>query len=247
MIHEVDEALRGLVTDDALAGTGVEVTFDAPTREWAARRNAPTVNLYLYDIREDLARRRQGAIAEYDDRGATVALHDPARYFALSYLVTAWTNRAQDEHRLLATLLGTLIRHDALPPARLTGSLATLGLTVPMTVARPPGEDRAFADVWSALGGELKPSLDLVVVAPLSARRTLAAQPVVDGLRLRTADPADGPVETAALRYSDPVASPAGPGDAEQGSALSMVGARRTRGAARHRDGSGPPIRGSQR
>ena len=36
-----------------------------------------------------------------------------------------------------------------------------------MTVALPPPEDRSFADVWSALGGELKPSLDVVVSAPV--------------------------------------------------------------------------------
>ena len=40
-----------------------------------------------------------------------------------------------------------------------------------MTVALPPPEDRAFADVWSALGGELKPSLDLVVSVPVDSGR----------------------------------------------------------------------------
>ncbi|MGC9670021.1 DUF4255 domain-containing protein [Planosporangium sp. 12N6] len=243
MIHEVDDALRGLVTEEPLAGTGVEVSFDAPTKEWAARRNAPTVSLFLYDIREDVARRRQGSVAEYDERGATVALHDPPRFFALSYLVTAWTNHTQDEHRLLSVLLAGLLRHDALPAARLTGSLATLNLTVPMTVAGPPGDNRALADVWSALGGELKPSLDLVVVAPLSARRVAAAPPVVDGLRLRTTDPA----ETSALRYTDPAPAPAGPAETEPDAPVTTVGVRRTRGAGRDRDASGTPIRGHRR
>ena len=57
MIAQVDAALREIVTDDALEGADLEVVFDAPTKDWAARRNAPTVNLYLYDIREDLRRR----------------------------------------------------------------------------------------------------------------------------------------------------------------------------------------------
>ena len=57
MIHDVDESLRALVRRDALNGSGVEVAFDAPTKDWVARRNAPVVNLYLYDIREDLSRR----------------------------------------------------------------------------------------------------------------------------------------------------------------------------------------------
>ncbi|MGI9063197.1 MAG: Pvc16 family protein, partial [Pseudonocardiaceae bacterium] len=69
MIHEVDEALRRLVRGEALAGSDVDVVFDAPTKDWAARRNAPTVNLYLYDIREDLRRRERGLINEYDADG----------------------------------------------------------------------------------------------------------------------------------------------------------------------------------
>jgi len=51
MIYEVDEALRAMVRRDALPGSDVEVVFDAPTKDWASRRNTPTVDIYLYDIR----------------------------------------------------------------------------------------------------------------------------------------------------------------------------------------------------
>lgn len=187
MIHEVDESLRSLVRREALGGTQVSVVFDAPNREWAAKVNAPTVNLYLYDIREDLRRRSRGLSNEYGERGTVVARHRPPRYFKLSYLITAWTRRPEDEHRLLSSLLLCLLRHDAVPRAHLTGSLAELPLTVPMTIALPPPEDRSFADVWSALGGELKPSLDLVVSVPLIDAGSFAVGPPVTeegGLRL---------------------------------------------------------------
>jgi hypothetical protein len=39
--------------------------------------------------------------------------------------------------------------------------------------------DRNIADVWSAMGGELKPSLDLIVTAPLDIERSLSAGPPV--------------------------------------------------------------------
>ena len=48
-----------------------------------------------------------------------------------------------------------------------------------MTIALPPPEDRSFADVWSALGGELKPSLDIVVSAPTWTGRVYPAAPHV--------------------------------------------------------------------
>ncbi len=189
VIHEIDEALRRLIRDGALRGSTVDIVFEAPTKDWAARRNAPTVNVFLYDIREDLRRRSRGLINEYDENKRVLRRVAPPRYVKLSYLVTAWTQRPEDEHRLLSSLLTHLIGHEALPGTVLIGSVARLGMPVPLTVALPPPEDRAFADVWTALGGELKPSLDVVVSAPLDTARGIpAGPPVHEGLRAEVAD-----------------------------------------------------------
>ncbi|MGA4544032.1 DUF4255 domain-containing protein [Uniformispora flossi] len=177
MIHEVDDALRALLRAEALDRTSVSVVFDAPTRDWAAKVNAPTVNLYLYDIREDMRRRERGLYNEYDEQGIVVARRRPPRYFKLSYLLTAWTRRPEDEHRLLSELLACMLRYEALPKERIAGTLAELGVPVPLSIALPPPEDRSFADVWSALGGELKPSLDVVVSVPVTASPVYAAGP----------------------------------------------------------------------
>ena len=185
VIHEVDVALRSLIEREATDGTEVEVVFDAPTKDWAGRRNVPTIDVYLYDIREDLRRRERGLINEYDDRDQITSRRLPPRHFKLSYLVTAWTQRPEDEHRLLSALLSCFLRHDAIPSDLITGPLAELGLPVPVTVALPPPEDRSFADVWSALGGELKPSLDVVVSAPTdTGQQYHAGPPVIDPARI---------------------------------------------------------------
>ncbi|KJY24140.1 hypothetical protein VR46_42795, partial [Streptomyces sp. NRRL S-444] len=105
MIHEVDEILERLLNGGALAGSGIEVSFEAPTRDWAARRNSTAVNAYLYDIREDVARRQRGTVPVKDDRGAVLKRRQPPRWFRLSYLVTAWTKQPRDEHRLLSAVL----------------------------------------------------------------------------------------------------------------------------------------------
>lgn len=189
MIHDVDETLRALVRRDALPGTDVEVVFDAPTKDWSTRRNAPTIDLYLYDLREDL-RRRQSQIVDVHENGRVTSRVQPPRWFKLSYLVTAWTQRPEDEHRLLSALLRCLLRSDRLPPDLLTGSLAGLTESVPYTCALPPPEDRALSDVWSALGGELKPSLDLVVYAPFDLTREIhIGPPVTDGARFDISGP----------------------------------------------------------
>ena len=180
VIHEVDSALRTLIEREAAGTRDVEVVFDAPTKDWAGRRNAPTIDVYLYDIREDLRRRERGMHNVYDEPNLVVSRHLPPRHFKLSYLVTAWTQRPEDEHRLLSSLLSCFLRYDALPADLLTGPLTELGLPVPITIALPPPEDRAFADVWSALGGELKPSIDIVVSAPLDTGQQFHTGPPVE-------------------------------------------------------------------
>ncbi|WP_369776605.1 DUF4255 domain-containing protein [Streptomyces sp. R33] len=191
MIHEVDEILERLLNGGALAGSGIEVSFEAPTRDWAARRNSTAVNAYLYDIREDVARRQRGTVPVKDDRGAVLKRRQPPRWFRLSYLLTAWTKQPRDEHRLLSAVLATLLPREVLPADELPGSLRTLGLSVPLTVAGIQTEARSLAEIWSALGGELKPSLDLVVTAPFPAFPEYDAGPPVTegaGVRVRTID-----------------------------------------------------------
>ena len=78
VIHEVDAALLALIEREATGTKDVEVVFDAPTKDWAGRRNAPTIDVYLYDIREDLRRRERGLLNEYDD-GRITARHLPPR------------------------------------------------------------------------------------------------------------------------------------------------------------------------
>jgi hypothetical protein len=211
MIAQVDDALHELVTGEALSGADVEVVFDAPTKDWAARRNAPTVNLYLYDIREDVRRRPAGYLEERDPESGAVVMRRPApRFFKLSYLVTAWTQRPEDEHRLLDNLLRTFLKYDALPDHLVVGQLEEPHESVKVTVGLPPPEDRAFADVWSALGGELKPSLDLVVFAPMWTGREFPAGPPVDeGLTIDASDLVDGGSDIGRKKHVPPPANSA--------------------------------------
>ncbi|MFN8518226.1 MAG: DUF4255 domain-containing protein [Chloroflexota bacterium] len=210
MIHDVDESLRTLVKRDALEGSRVDLAFDAPTREWAARQNSPIVSLYLYDIREDVSRREVAWETQRGpDRMPTQHAQPPRRY-RLSYLITAWTQRPEDEHRLLSSMLACFLRHPVLPTDVLVGDLTGTSLPVLTTIALPPPQDRSIADVWSALGGELKPSLDLVVTAPLDASvRIPAAAPVLESPRIRVVRP-DGTGDEVA------VAGPGGGGAARR-------------------------------
>ena len=213
MIEEIDETLRDLVKREALNGAQVDIAFDAPTKDWSARRNAPTVNLYLYDIREDIPRRDSAWYATYEDDGRMRDRRPWPRRYKLSYLVTAWTQRPEDEHRLLSACLHAFLRHEALAPSEMQGALRDQPLAVEVTVAQPLGPDRSIADVWSALGGELKPSLDLVLSTPFVAGRpVVAGPPVLETPRVGVAGPEAservGGKRTGAARRAAPADAP---------------------------------------
>jgi len=171
VIHDVDETLRAIVRRDVINGSDIEVLFDAPTKDWASRRNTPTIDIYLYDIREDLKRRHSGEVFVRSDDGRKSTRGVLPRFFKLSYLITAWTQRPEDEHRLLSAMLACFLRNDRIPAEWVAGDLGEQGWPVDVTIALPPPEDRALSDIWSALGGELKPSLDLVVLVPVDLDR----------------------------------------------------------------------------
>ncbi|MFJ6700295.1 DUF4255 domain-containing protein [Streptomyces sp. NPDC091272] len=194
MIHEVDEVLKGLLSGGALTGAGIDVSFETPNREWAARRTGPAINVHLYDIREDLSRRQRGQMPVRDSREVVVRRRTPPRWFRLSYLVSAWTRAPQDEHRLLSAVLATLLPHELLSADQLPPALRELGLAMPLTVASAQSEARSFAEIWSAFGGELKPSLDVVVTVPFPAFPEYdAGPPVTEGATVRVRGTNDDP------------------------------------------------------
>src|SRR5438270_1016896 len=131
------------------------------------------------------------------DGGFVKERRPPPRRFKLSYLVTAWTQRPEDEHRLLSTLLSCFLRHPTMPADALSGALVEARQPILLNIALPPPQDRSISDVWSALGGELKPSLDLIVNAPFDIRIAIpAGPPVLEEPRFTFARP-DGEAEDA--------------------------------------------------
>ena len=65
---DVDRAVAALLESERLGGQAAKVAFDAPKKEWAAARTAPTLNLFLADIREDLTRRTTTLIEEVGEK-----------------------------------------------------------------------------------------------------------------------------------------------------------------------------------
>ena len=167
VLQDVDDSIRAFLRSYARITNDIDIVFDAPTRDWASRRNGPGLDVFLYDIRENLDRRQALMEDSRDGDGFVSRRPFATRWYNLSYLITAWTQRPEDEHRLLGSVLMGFLEIHALPPDVLVGSLASMERQVFLTIGRPLAQERSISDIWSALGGELKPSLDLVLVVPI--------------------------------------------------------------------------------
>jgi hypothetical protein len=102
-----------------------------------------------------------------NDAGRVVSRRRPPRHFNLSYLLTTWARRPEDEHRLLTQVIIAFLRFDKVPAGYLRGPLAEYDAAVLLSLAIAPGRERSVTDIWSVMGGQLHPSIDLTVTVPI--------------------------------------------------------------------------------
>lgn len=184
-IADLDEAVR-LLLDRELGRHGfggVDIAFDAPSRDWSAKLTGPAVDLFLYDLREAGARAELTPTERRADGGATLIA--PPLRLELSYAVTAWTKAVEDEHRLLSQVVAILHSYRRLPPALLGGHLATNPrLREAETSVGRPREGKA--DFWTSVGGQYKASIDFAVVIPFESGASASRGPAVRTQTLRS-------------------------------------------------------------
>jgi hypothetical protein len=186
-IADLDEGLRTLLRRELERHgfEGVEIAFDAPAKEWSGKLTGPTVDLFLYDLRE-ASDRASSTPREQRGNGRAVTLPPPL-HLELTYAVTAWTKAVEDEHRLLSQVLAILYSFTNVPTDVLPSS-ANGGLTAADTSVGRPREEKA--DFWSAVGGQYKASIDYVVHITVESGAIFVRGPEVRSrtVRLRQLD-----------------------------------------------------------
>lgn len=173
MINDLDEALRQLLIREIPIKNGeVDIAFDQPKREWSARLNRPTLNIFLHDIRENTKLRNVQWQRQPHNGGNLVQRKRTPVRVDLHYLITAWANEPDDEHRLLTATLMALFRNaqlpnDHIPNEDLPERLQDQPVPIPIKVAQYD-ELRTPSDVWSALDNELRPGIICLVTLALN-------------------------------------------------------------------------------
>jgi hypothetical protein len=164
MIDELDEALKKLLNRELPNPNGeVDIQFDLPRREWSARISRPTLNIFLYDIRENQKLRQTQPMweTEIDSSGNPTQHRKPVRV-DLHYMLTAWATEPEDEHRLLSRAVMVFFRFSHLPEDLLSGNLLGQAKQIPITAAQY-SELNNSADLWSVLDNEMRPAISLTI------------------------------------------------------------------------------------
>jgi hypothetical protein len=183
-IADLDDALRVLLrTDLERQGfEGVEIAFEAPSKDWSSKLTRPTVDLFLYDLRESLDRAHVSPTERRGNGPATVT--PPPLHLELTYAVTAWTKAVEDEHRLLSQVLAILFSHPRLPEHVLKGRPEGSRLDAVETLVGRPREEKA--DFWTSVGGQYKVSIDYVAHITVESGATFVRGPEVRTQTIRT-------------------------------------------------------------
>lgn len=172
MLEVLDESLKKLLVDKMQLNLAeVDISFDVPNRDWSKSISKPTINFYLYDIRENVKLRQSyNPVFEDRKRNGDIERSRAGGRYDISYLITAWTINVEDEHRLLWYVLATLAEYQLVPQDVLLEPLNEQPWPIPTSIAQPDGVLRNAADVWTALDNQLKPVLSFVVTIAMDDR-----------------------------------------------------------------------------
>jgi hypothetical protein len=167
---DLDETIRQLLNRHVpLDLTEVDVSFEAPDREWSGRLSRPTVNCFLYDVRENLDLRAvDWEVSRQNGFKTAMSKRLPARIDA-TYQVTVWARAPEDEHRLLWRVLSALFRQPVLHEDLLQGMLRDQPYETHARVAQPSQARANPAELWQALDNRIRPALSYTVTVPLDS------------------------------------------------------------------------------
>jgi hypothetical protein len=193
MIRDLSETLRAILDDNKLATSFPEletaqIVFDPPVESFNPAQT--TINLFLYDIRENTELHSNEPIMTVQKDGQATIKRPPLR-ISCSYLITAWpvggTEPVLQEHRLLSQALQVLSRYPTIPANFLIGNLKEQEPSLPVLTARSNGL-KDPSEFWTALGNKLRPSITVTVTVGMEMKDSDTKAPLVKTHTIRVSE-----------------------------------------------------------
>lgn len=191
MLHDLNKTLEKLLVEQGkLTPNQIDISFEQPNGQWSARLSRPTLNCWCFDVRENLKLRALDMnTTRHSDRA--VATMGPRR-MDLTYLITAWASKIEDEHQLLWRSLAALKRITAIEPRDCEGMLRYQSRDVPLLVADTSTTNINLVDLWGVLDNQMRLGFTLIATVELDLELSIEAPLVLEAtIRLgRSDDPA---------------------------------------------------------
>ncbi len=178
MLVDLSKTLERILRDQGkIQRSAIDIEFEMPTSEWSARISRPTINVWCFDVRENLKLRtmEKGSVT-YNGNIAMRSI--PPRRMDVTYLVTAWANKPEDEHQLLWRALATLKAVRFLRPEDCDGDLRLQGHNIPFVVADMSEPKANFTDIWSVVDNQMRLGFPVTATVELETDMGFSA-PVV--------------------------------------------------------------------
>ena len=162
MIQDLDKTIEKILYERGrMSRNDVDVSFDQPNGDWSARLARPTINAWAFDLRENLKLRNM----EFDVRAANGhgSRSRRALRYDLTYLVTAWARKVEDEHQLLWRALGAMVQQTKLLAADCEGAVKDQPYDLPILVGTIGERLPNTSDLWSVLNNQMKLGFTFIV------------------------------------------------------------------------------------
>ena len=181
MIEYLDASIKALLEYELMdIHPDLSISFETPDDDFPSGIvTAPAVDLFLYDIRENLELRHNERYVRRAGPGATTLLTREPVFVECTYLITTWSTAtetaAHDEQVIISDVVRALYRHVSIPeilPDKndpngpsvqiLQGDLAGAD-PLPRAFTIQTGHMQNPSEFWSAMGGKPKPQCNYQV------------------------------------------------------------------------------------
>jgi len=180
MLHHLDDTLKNLLEKKLPSDWENKVTysFDLPVEVKIDANKDAAINLFLYDVRDNLewrtsaysVARKYQSIPNNQVRVTKL----PPKFVDISYLITTFANdkvnhignKVQQEHSLLGEVMKVLLLFPQIPEEDLHEKLQGHDLPVYTAFMHQNGT-KTLGEYWQAMGGKPKAVLNLTVTMPV--------------------------------------------------------------------------------
>ena len=175
MINDLDETIKELLRQKYLIPESqteqIDILFKRPDKEWEQTVTKPTINIFLYDIRENLELRINERHLSRD--GTTGKIQYAATRIDFTYLISVWSKaeaaEVEEEHKILGKVLSTLLSYPNLPQEVLQGEIARQPEPPRAWIAQPEDTPKTW-EFWGSNEWRLKASISYRVTLHITPK-----------------------------------------------------------------------------